>query len=163
MRITQQTPARAFVENARCGAAEIEINAGHWMLLQLFGGAHQMRHIIADHLQHHWTTRGILRGTTQDFFVQLGVGRDPEILGKAHIRTAILMQQMDESMVGHILHRSQSEQWRVLPELLAEASGHGDFRGVWQRQEAMGKAASLHRPGLRTTVPRQNASGFHRT
>ncbi len=163
LRITQQTPACAFVENARCWAAEIEINACHRMFLQFFGGAHQMRHIIADHLQHHWTTRGILRGTAQDFFVQLRVGRDPEILGKADIRAAILMQQMDESMVGHILHRSQSQQGRVLPQLLAEAGRHGSFGGVWQSERWVGSPTPSHSPGREQLSHWQNASGIHRT
>ena len=70
VRIAQQPAADVFAIDLGCGAAEIEIDAGHRKPQQFAHGAQDVGHALADELGEHRPAGGVVGNGPQDVFLR---------------------------------------------------------------------------------------------
>ena len=131
LRLAQQPAAGALAVDDRRRAAEVQVDRGDRVLLQLPRGAHERRNVVADHLRDDRPAGGVAGDGVENPLLRRRRGVDAEVLGPVNVRAAVAVHELPERAVGHVLHRRQRQDRRRA----------GQQGGEWRH------AASIHSGG----------------
>src|SRR5882724_9774778 len=105
----EQAAAGAFAIDDGRGAAEVQVNGGDGILLQLGGGADEGGDVVADHLRDDGSAGGVFGDGFENPLFEMRHGVDAEIFGVIDVRAAVGRHEFPEREVGNILHWREGE------------------------------------------------------